>query len=584
MRRQSLLLVALLSGILAFMTFRSAAADEAADPDGCSLATLGEVQSLITPKNVEIRSRSGNPAPGESTCTWMAYEPGLTADAPADGSLSLSFYHFANAAKAAQQTRRLSKDTPPPPSLVRTDDPQDQIIRPNGSTVIARHGTDITVVDAGEAQEAAREEAHWNYRLEVLALKAAGGKLLGPVNDRATADTCHLLPPGHILALLTLSPSTLKESLDGKRCFFSVEDGSGTNGAWVNNSGNAELTREDLGFNAAALKFQHDQTPFYPASELVATADPTDRVVLDPKNPGMVWAVHGPYYVTLSLADVTSAASGHPSWAYRVQRAALEAAGATIVPKTGIAADPAVPRPALLDRVTETGSESPAAWTPEPHIAPPDAGVIDPILHVFAVLEQFRFFVLPALIGIPVLFSTWRSSRAQSRGKKSHVGWWIIPLGVVCGVIIFLFGTSIMTTLIYQYGVAGSAVVTGTYDTGSQYNNHDIFGHRVLIRTADQQVISTSFESDDFNVYPPHNETIYPGKGDVFTVRYLSHFPSDFVIVADDGSPWATSLRCGHMRSVAENAQSQVNFAPDNLAYRKAFEDAVHAQRAAGCG
>jgi hypothetical protein len=297
----------------------------------------------------------------------------------------------------------------------------------------------------------------------------------------------------------------------------------------------------------------------------------------------MVWAVHGPYYVTLSLTDVTPAASAHPSWAYRVQRAALEAAGATIVPTPGIAADPAVPGPPVLDRETEIGSESPAAWTPKPHIVPPDAGVIDPILHVFAIFAQFRFLVLPAFIGLSVLFSIWRSSKARSRAKKSHVGWWIIPLGVVFGAIVLLFGTSIMTTLIYQYGVAGSAVVTGTYDTGSQYNNHDIFGHRVLIRTADQQVISTSFESDDFNVYPPRNETFYPGKGDVFTVRYLSHFPNDFVIVADDGSPWATSLRCGHLRSVAEDARSQVNFAPDNLAYRKALEDAVHAQQAAGC-
>jgi hypothetical protein len=105
-------------GVLALMN--PVPADDDTDPDGCSLAASGEVQPLITPKDVELRARGGHPAPGEKTCIWSAYQRGLTADVPADGSLSLSFYHFANAAKAEAQIWRLAKDAPPPPSLVRT--------------------------------------------------------------------------------------------------------------------------------------------------------------------------------------------------------------------------------------------------------------------------------------------------------------------------------------------------------------------------------------------------------------------------------------------------------------------------------
>jgi hypothetical protein len=246
-----------LGGVLALTSLEPvAAANDDPDPDGCSLAASGEVQPLITTMDVEIRARSGNPAPGESTCTWSAYQRGLTADASPDASLSLAFYHFASLARAEAQIQRLAKDAPPPPSLVRTADPQDRIVRTDATTVVARHGVDIAVIDAGQVQDMAHEKADRDYRIEALALEAVGAKVLGPVDDCATADTCHLAPVEH-----------------------SVKDGSGNIGAWVNNRGSAHLERENLGFNAAALKFQHDQTPFDPASNLVATADPTDTVV-----------------------------------------------------------------------------------------------------------------------------------------------------------------------------------------------------------------------------------------------------------------------------------------------------------------
>lgn len=559
------------------------AGDTDLDTDACTLATSSDVLRLVTRSEDDIRSQSGHPAPGESTCTWMVYRRGLTADAPPEGKFSLQFYHYADASKARAQTHQLSGGTTSA-ALVRTSDTDDEIVRTDRDTVVARHGADIAVVQTDEVEDAAKEMADWQYRVQALALGTVGGKVLGPLDTRATADACHLLPSDHILSLLTLTPSTLEASLDGKHCFYSVKDASGVTDGWVNNRGSAQLEIEDRGNHADALKFQHDQTPFLPASNLVATNDSGDRVVLDSEHPEEVWAVHGSNYVTLSMTDVTAEAKAHPSWAYRVQRAALEAAGATIVPKAGIAADPTVPQP-VVEKSAPTVTPAPANWVPPPHPASAYASLLDPLLCLLFFVAKYRFFALMAFIMVPVFTVPSLSARARSAGRKAPRYFaWLIPGCIIFGVVNLIFGTQIATILIYHFGVSGSAVVTGEYGTSTQYNSHNVMGYRVMIRTAEGKLINTSFEDDDFTVYPVHNATSYPGPGDAFTARYLSHHPSYFIIVANDNSPWATQLRCAKLDAAAYEAQQKLSFAPDDANIKRAYDEAAGAKRQAGCG
>jgi hypothetical protein len=105
----------------------------------------------------------------------------------------------------------------------------------------------------------------------------------------------------------------------------------------------------------------------------------------------------------------------------------------------------------------------------------------------------------------------------------------------------------------------------------------------VLIRTVDGKVVETGFEDDDFNVYPPHNSVIYPGPGDEFSVRYVQRWPQDFIIIADDDSPWVHGLRCSRLRREVAEASSKRDFAPDAPDYRKAYDTAVAAAYAQGC-
>lgn len=565
------------------------AAADATDPDACKMATNAAAGALITPRqDVEIFSARGNPAPGESTCAWSAVQRGLTADAPPEGRLSLAFYHLANRERATGQMKRLTT-TAQAPNLVKTADSDDQLLRTDATTVVARHGGDIVVVDASETRAQAREEAGWTYRLEAMALGAAGAKVTGPAGPRALSPVCQLAAPQHVLALLTLSPSTLEaDASDGSglRCYFSVKDASRKVAGWVQNDGTAQVRREDLGTNAAALKRLHEDRPFFKASELVATADPTDRVVPTPDHPEEVEAVHGPYLVTLNLTGITPEAHADATWAYRVQRTALEIAGATVVADSSTLPDPVTPGPA----------PAPAAfaWHTSGHTAPSGAWLGDPIVHVLVLMASYRFLLMPVLIGSGVLFAALGSSQKPPRSNSPMVigyepaprrsrRWVFAPLLIGIAVGNLVFGTWISGILVYVIGAEGEATITGSRGTGTVYNSHHVRAYDVLIRTADGQTVESGFRDDDFNVYPHHNATTYPSEGDEFNVRYLQHFPSDFVILGEDDSPWARGMRCSRLAGIRYKAERKLSFAPNVASYREAASAAGKAEIDAGC-
>jgi hypothetical protein len=64
-------------------------------------------------------------------------------------------------------------------------------------------------------------------------------------------------------------------------------------------------------------------------------------------------------------------------------------------------------------------------------------------------------------------------------------------------------------------------------------------------------------------------------------------FPQDFIIIiissSNDDILWAKSLRCHELNSAVREADNKQQFAPDSSDFRKAYEDAVQAARAAGC-
>ena len=159
----------------------------------------------------------------------------------------------------------------------------------------------------------------------------------------------------------------------------------------------------------------------------------------------------------------------------------------------------------------------------------------------------------------------------------------IILVAAFIGLGLFFFGSWLTTPLIYHNGEAGEGVVADQYRTADVYNDEPVIGFNVLIRKADGAIVGTGFRTDSFNVYPPANAVRYPPVGARFSVRYLPIHPRDFVIVADDDSEWARSLRCGDLLGEFARAERELGFAPADSAFARARDDALAAARAGGC-
>jgi hypothetical protein len=156
----------------------------------------------------------------------------------------------------------------------------------------------------------------------------------------------------------------------------------------------------------------------------------------------------------------------------------------------------------------------------------------------------------------------------------------VIPVLAFLGAF---FGTDIAARILHAFGEKGSATITGTYGTSTVYNNHDVVGYHVLLKTADGKVVETSFEDDDFNIYPPKNSVVYPDVGDHFSVYYLRWFPKDFVIIDNDDSPWATALHCRHLNKELQEANAKYEFDRNSEAYRTAYIDSINKLLAEKC-
>jgi hypothetical protein len=355
-------------------------------------------------------------------------------------------YHFANVLSATTSFDKTWQGMIAP-SLVRTSASTDQSAREEMDGIAVRHGADVVTLDPWGQPYSIQQRPDRFYQLQALAFRMAGADVQGVVDERAIQNPCTWLPAQHSLGVLTADPSSLQLSSDGLRCTMGVKDGLPDTDNWTQNHGEARIERRDMGTNAAALKFQHQQSPFLPASTLVKTADATDRLVWDSQHPEEAWAVHGPFYVEFGLTEVTPAARSAPGWLYRTQRLALEAAGATIVPTEGLPPDPVVPGP-LLTRTQQSDTDADLHWTPPPHEAPAGSELYDPLLAVLAFAARNRFFLMAGLMLAPILLSFFLPKGVAIRGG-------LIVLGVVLAVVNLIFGTSIADILIYHAGHRG---------------------------------------------------------------------------------------------------------------------------------
>lgn len=205
------------------------------------------------------------------------------------------------------------------------------------------------------------------------------------------------------------------------------------------------------------------------------------------------------------------------------------------------------------------------------------------IAYLVYLADQWKFAVILVLIaGAAIL--PFVAIRLFGR-RKLALGCWtlLLPMAGLAAILLFLFGSGLATNLVHAHGVPGEGTVTDRFDTSTVHNDEQVYGFNVLIRTRDGQVVRTSFRTDSFNVYPYRNRTRYPGPGARFNVRYLPNHPHAFVIIADDDSEWARSLRCGDLLQRVAQTARESSFAPGDPAFARGRDAALAAARAGGC-
>ena len=157
-------------------------------------------------------------------------------------------------------------------------------------------------------------------------------------------DPCKQVRTDDVATLITLNQAdvTTDHNLGPNRCSFEVKNSIDFNGSRL------DLTITKFESHAEAVAYMKNEFPFYfdKQAPLVKTSDSSDHVdtVLTSRDAATAEAVHENYMSRIDINSIESGARSHPTFEYRLQRLALQATGATILPTAGLPPDPVSPK------------------------------------------------------------------------------------------------------------------------------------------------------------------------------------------------------------------------------------------------
>jgi hypothetical protein len=252
---------------------------------------------------------------------------------------------------------------------------------------------------------------------------------VAPALAQASIDPCALVPQNDIATLMSLNQAELtaqpSSDLNRLECSYDLQSP-------LRAVGSATLRLSLYPTQAEALHRLHTDHPFDKPSTLVKTADPADVVVVFSTDPPQVAAVHNNHLVEWSISSAENSAKANPTWAYRMQRTALIAAGATILPQPGLSPDPVAPQ-------RQSAAPDVVRYTGKPHL-------IDQIR------IQMPFLVPVAIMIVGLFFFPLYGLRGWSSSKR-----------------------------IRENGVPGNASIRAISDTGTTINNDPMVRYHVTI-------------------------------------------------------------------------------------------------------
>lgn len=158
-----------------------------------------------------------------------------------------------------------------------------------------------------------------------------------------------------------------------------------------------------------------------------------------------------------------------------------------------------------------------------------------------------------------------------------------LVVSFVLMVVMMTVGPTLVSSTVFAFGEKGEGVITARSGTDEIYNSEPVTGFRALIRTATGVVVETAFKSSDFNIWPMTGVTGFPRTGQRFSVRYVPGHPEEAVIVSNDDSEYARSLRCVALQEAVDSARRASEFAALDPTLRQRLDRAQGDFGRAGC-
>ncbi len=162
-------------------------------------------------------------------------------------------------------------------------------------------------------------------------------------------------------------------------------------------------------------------------------------------------------------------------------------------------------------------------------------------------------------------------------GVSGHKAWYsLILIFFLLGNANVFMGHMVNAAFLDAFGTVGSAIIVHSEETNSQLNDRYIWAYDAVVKTADGQDVTTSFDTMSASISPIRNAILIPPEGETFVVKYIPGFERNIVIMSDLSDYGKRRLINADRQPVAK-AAAQYAVSPGNRAFIGEYRDALRA-------